>query len=282
MHFLDFCRAHGILIDNLPPVGRWRRYPTDDHPAKRNGAIKFMIDHAFVQNHATMTEIAVWKAEGDTKVDHDRIRRIAKQADDDIKRKQAESAKRAAGILRECQIAYHPYLASKGFKDEQTNVWKTDDGLVMVVPMRVGHHLVGCQLINEEGGKKFLFGQRTSNAEFVFDNKGPHILCEGYATGLSIRAVMKALKRRYTLHICFSAGNMIKVASTLPKGFVVADHDKINQQTGTRAGHEAAKKIGWQYFMPPSEGQDFNDFHVSVGLFKASQALVKTLPPPEY
>ena len=279
MHFLDFCKAHGILIDRLPPVGRWRRYATDDRPWKRNGSVKFMIDHAYVQNHATMTEIAVWKAEGDTKVDHDRIRRIAKQADDEIRRHQAEAANRAAGILQKCQIAYHPYLEKKGFKDEQTNVWKTDDGLVMVVPMRVGHHLVGCQLINEDGSKKFLAGQRTSNAEFVFDNKGPHILCEGYATGLSIRAALKAFKRRYTLHICFSDTNMIKVAANLPAGFVVADHDKVNKQTGRRAGHEAVKKIGWPHFMPPLEDQDFNDLHVSVGTFKAGQALVQSLPP---
>lgn len=272
MEFLDFCRNHGILIDNLPPVGRWRRYPTDDHPAKRNGSIKFMIDHAFIQNHATMTDVVVWKADGDTQVDHAKIRRLAKQADDDIKRKQSEAVKRAAGILRECQIAYHPYLEKKGFKEEQTNVWKTDDGLVMVVPMRVGQNLVGCQLINEEGQKKFLFGQRTSNAEFVFDNKGPHILCEGYATAMSVRSAMKALKRRYTLHVCFSAGNMEKIAASLPGGYVVADNDA----SGT--GERTAKKIGWPYWMPPLVGQDFNDFHIAVGLFKASQALGKLVP----
>jgi len=272
MQFLDFCRAHGILIDRLPPIGAWKRYPTEDKPSHRNGAIKFMGDHAFVQNHATETEISVWKAEGDSKIDIDRIRRIAKQADDDIRDKQREAARKAAFMLNQCQIGFHPYLEKKGFKDEQGNILKHEtEGLLLLIPMRVGHQLVGCQVINEEGGKKFLFGQRTSNAAFVFDNKGPNILCEGYATALSVRAAMKALKRRYTLHVCFSAGNMKKVASTLPNGFVIADNDL------SRTGQNTAEAIGWPYWMPSEAGMDANDVHQRDGLFKFSQSLGKVI-----
>jgi putative DNA primase/helicase len=86
---------------------------------------------------------------------------------------------------------------------------------------------------------------------------------------------MKALKRRYTLHVCFSAGNVIKVAATLPRGYVIADHDKLNPFTGTRAGHEVVKKVGWPFFMPEQENMDFNDLHQSTSLFKCSQALDK-------
>ena len=42
MEFLDFCRAHGILINNYPPMGLWRRFPTESKPHHRNGAVKFM------------------------------------------------------------------------------------------------------------------------------------------------------------------------------------------------------------------------------------------------
>jgi putative DNA primase/helicase len=272
MDFISFARLHGIIIDNEPRIGLWRRYATEDKPSHKNGSVKFMGDHAFIQNHATMTEIVVWKADADAKIDLDKIRRVAQQADQDIKRKQIEAAKTAAWMLKESQIATHPYLAAKGFPDEQGNIYVKDGVLLMLIPMRVGHHLVGVQIIEPEGKKKFLFGQRTSNAEFVWDNKGPHVLCEGYATGLSIRAAMKALKRRYTLHVCFSAGNMEKIAASLPSGFVVADNDL------SQTGLNTAKKIAWPYFMPPTPGQDFNDFAVSVGLFRASQALAKSLP----
>jgi putative DNA primase/helicase len=272
MDFISFARLHGININYAPPIGQWRRFSTEDKPAHKNGSVKFMGDHAFIQNHATMTEIAVWKADAESAVDFEKIKRVAQQAEDDIKRKQSEAAKTAAWMLKESQIAHHPYLSAKGYPDEQGNIYVKDGVLLLLIPMRVGSHLVGVQIIDPEGKKKFLFGQRTSNAEFIWDNKGPHILCEGYATGLSIRSAMKALKRRYTLHVCFSAGNMEKIASTLQGGFVVADNDLSN------TGLNTAKKIGWPYFMPPTAGQDFNDFASEVGLFRSSQALAKALP----
>ena len=276
MDFITFARLHGIVIDHEPRIGLWRRYATEDKPAHKNGAVKFMGDHAFIQNHATMVEIAVWKADADAKLDLAKIRRIAQQADNDIKRKQIEAAKTAAWMLKESQFAHHPYLAAKGFPDEEGNIYVKDGVLLLLIPMRVGPHLVGVQIIDPEGKKKFLFGQKTSNAEFIWDNKGLHILCEGYATGLSIRAAMKALKRRYTLHVCFSAGNMEKIAASLQGGFVVADNDLSN------TGLNTAKKIGWPYWIGDAVGEDFNDFQLRSGLFRSSQALAKALPlrPP--
>jgi putative DNA primase/helicase len=268
MHFIDFCRAHGILIDREPPIGVWKRYPTEDKRHHRNGAVKWLGDVGYVQNHATQTEISVWHAEGDSAMDPNKARKLVEAAHRDIRDKQEKAAQKAGFILHQCQIGYHPYLKSKGFEEEQGNVWKHENELLLVIPMRVGHRLVGCQIINEEGGKKFLFGQRTSEAAFTFDNHGPHILCEGYATALSVKAAMKALKRRYTLHVCFSAGNMKKVAATLPGGFVIADHDL------SRTGQNTAEAIGWPYFMSEAVG-DFNDLHQSIGLFKCSQALDK-------
>ena len=205
-------------------------------------------------------------------LDLERIRRVAKQADLDIKDKQLKAAQKAAFILHNCQIGYHPYLEKKGFKEEQGNIFKHEtDGLLLAIPMRVGHRLVGCQIIDEAGVKKFLFGQRTSEAAFIFDNHGPHILCEGYATALSIKTAMKALKRRYALHVCFSAGNLKKVAATLQGGYVVADNDV------SRTGQNTAEQIGWPYWMPSDTGMDANDVHQRDGLFKFSQSLGKVI-----
>ena len=50
MDFVNFARAHGILIDTTPPLGVWTRYPTEDHPRKKNGAVKFMGNYGLVQN----------------------------------------------------------------------------------------------------------------------------------------------------------------------------------------------------------------------------------------
>lgn len=271
MEFVQFCKAHGILIDHLPPLGVWKRYPTEDHPKKRNGAVKFMGDHGFAQNHATQTEVSVWKS--DKPFDTTKLARVVQRANDETQQRQEEAAKRAQFIINQCVNARHPYLKAKGFEDATGFVWNSEGKQILAIPMRVGKKLVGCQLIDEDGQKKFLFGQRSAEAEFVFDNKGTHIYCEGYATALSIRAVLKSLKKQYTLHVCFSAGNMEKVAAIHGKGIVVADNDA----SGT--GEAVAKRIGFPYFLPPEVGQDFNDFHLKVGLLQASLALDKLLRP---
>lgn len=269
--FVSFCRGLGIVIDTPPPVGRWKRYPTATHPSKRNGAVKYMGDHGFAQEHSTMTEVALWKDGKESNVNRAEIARVAKEAHQEIVAKQRKAAERAEWILSQCELAPHPYLAAKGFPEESANVWQSKTGLMLVIPMRVGKDLVGCQLISETGEKRFLSGQRTSDAAFVFDSRGPIVLCEGYATALSCRAALTAIKARYTIFVCFSAHNLGRLSRELPTGLVVADND------ASLTGERVAKETGWPYFMPPTVGHDFNDFHQSTSLFKASQALRSAL-----
>jgi len=271
MEFLNFCHAHGIIINAPPPIGVWKRYPTTDHPRKRNGAVKFMGDHGFAQNHALDTEVSVWRDESVTEGAKRDFQKIADQAEAERVQMQKQAASKAAAILNLCNFGKHEYLKSKGFPDEEGNVYQVDGRQLLVIPMRLNGSLMGCQLIDIDGTKKFLYGQRTAGAEFCFNNKGHHILCEGYATALSIRAAMKSLKRRYTLHVCFSAGNMKKVASTLKGGLIVADND----ESGT--GERMAKEIGWPYWISDKVGEDANDTHQRVGLFRFSQSLLKSL-----
>jgi putative DNA primase/helicase len=272
MDFVNFAQAHGILIERLPPLGRWVRLPTNDHPKKRNGAVKYMGDHGLVQNWAEMDEVAVWHTDCDIKpADRAAIARRAKQGQEQIERGQKRAAEKGEWILSQCELAPHPYLAAKGFPDEMANVWATDDAQLLAIPMRVGRQIVGVQLIGADGSKKFLAGQRTSDAAFVIDNRGSPVLCEGYATALSIRAALNAIRARYALFVCFSAHNLGRLAKTLPRGFVVADNDL------SRTGERVARETGWPYFLPPEVGQDFNDFHQATSLFKCSQALRSAL-----
>ena len=85
------------------------------------------------------------------------------------------------------------------------------------------------------------------------------------------KIAMKNLKRRYTLHVCFSAGNMVKVAGTLPSGFIVVDND------GSGTGQRVAEQIGWPTWMSEVEGEDANDAYQRLGLFKFSQSLTKSI-----
>ena len=275
MDFLDFCRSHGIIINDYPPIGVWKRYPTEDHPRKRNGAVKYLQTHGFVQNHAMSTVVSLWKPDPRQQtIDQlpmSEILRRQRDAEKDRAAKQKDAMRKAVQMLNASGFSTHKYLADKGFPDEQGNVLHIEGKPVLLIPMRAQGNLVGLQQITEDGQKKFLYGQKTNFATFKFDNKGINVLCEGYATALSVRSAMKQLKRRYTIHVCFSAGNMVKVASTLEPGIVIADNDK----SGT--GQAAAAEIGWPTWLSDRESEDANDYCQRVGLFQFSQSLTQLM-----
>lgn len=265
MDFVNFAKAHGLIIDSVLH-NRWVATPTEDHPRKRNGRYKLLGDVGWVQNWATMQRPAMWKSEGST-VDLRSMRADLERARRERFAQAKEAADKAKWILSQTKPDTHPYLASKGFEKEVGNVWKREDGRILVIPMFKSGRLTGCQMIDEQGSKQFLRGQATKGASFVFDAKGLPIFCEGFATGLSIRAAMMSMRVRFCIHVCFSAGNLQEVARHIHGGMVVADHDLHN------AGEKAAAETGKPYWLSPTVGEDFNDFHRRVGLFSASQAL---------
>jgi len=268
MRFEDFARAHGLIIRSIIPH-KWVATPTEDHPKKQNGRYKFMGDIGWVQNWATMERPEMWRSDTSQPV-HVRQRERF-EADRERKEAASKAASRAGWILHQCKATTHPYLEKKGFPDELGNVWDKDGEKLLVIPMRSSGRLVGCQLIDSDGNKKFLNGQVTKGASFLMDAKGLPIFCEGYATALSIREVMKAIKIRYSIYVCFSAGNMKDIAKSIKNGFVVADNDP----SGT--GERVARKADKPYWISPTIGQDFNDYWSQEGTFRASQSLKKFL-----
>ena len=260
MDFVSFCRSHGVMIDREPPLGEWARFPTEDHPKKKNGAVKFMGDVGFVQNHATDVEVSVWRS--GIPIDRVMIAKVKKESKLEADKRNTLASNRAKEILKESLTASHPYLIKKGFDREVGYVYQGS----LVIPMRIDGQVVGVQLINEKGEKKFLYGQRTNDAEFILDNRGVHIHCEGYATGLSIQQALRSLKIRYTIHVCFSANNLLRVAKRYG-GVVVADND------ASETGERIAKETLLPYWMSPELGEDANDFHMRVGTFKFGQSL---------
>ena len=270
MTFEDFAKVHGLLIRSLIE-GKWVRVPTEDKPRSRNGAYRFMGSYGLVQNWATMTEPALWRAEGESRAAQIRVAQAARQASQEAAAAARNAAHKAQTILAECELAMHPYLASKGFPDELANVWNRETDNVLVIPMRRGREVVGCQLVKPDGDKKFLYGQRSGGAEFVMGQRGAHVLCEGYATALSTQQAMRNLKVAYVLHTCFSAGNMKKVAEGLPVGLVIADNDA----SGT--GERVAREIGWPYWISDTVGEDANDYAQRAGVFALAMGIKRAM-----
>ncbi len=273
MIFQDFAAAHGLIVDHVE-FGEWKRVKTVDHPAKKNGAYIHKGSAAYVQNWATMAEPATWfpDADSDVRIDALAIARRSAEVVRALQEGRRKAANLAGWMLRQCSLERHAYLDSKGFPDELGNVWhKPDVGPLLCIPMRVAGQLVGVQTVTTDGEKRFLFGQRCDLAEYVIDNKGRDWFVEGYATGLSLRAALHALKVRYRVHVCFSAHNLAKLAAQCPGGIVVADNDA----SGT--GRADAEKSGLPWLMSPVAGEDANDWHHRLGTFRFSQELRRAM-----
>lgn len=264
MNFVQFAHAHGLIVHEVV-AHRWVRTRTQDKPHHRNGAYKYLGDRGWVQNHATMTEPAMWQADSFEVAQIDMVALKAAQEREmaRLSAARAKAAEKAQWILSQAKPAGHLYLEQKGFPGAHGLVWKTEGEALLVIPMRVAGKVVGCQLIDEAGNKKFLTGQQTKGTAFVL-GQGEPVYCEGFATGLSVQAALKAARMTRSVVVCFSAGNLAHLAKS---GAVVADNDV------SKTGERVAQETGLPYFLPPVVGFDFNDWMSEVGTFKAAMAL---------
>ena len=266
--FVNFAREHGLIMNNNLIMDKWVATPTEDHPRSSNGRYKFLGNVGWAINWATMDKPATWFAEGVSKTE---IKQRLSLSNDSRKKDAQSAAEKAQWILSQCSLESHPYLERKGFKLEQGNVFVKGLDKLLVIPMRIQGSVVGCQLIDHEGNKKFLHGQTSKGATFTIGARGTAIFCEGYATGLSVRDIMTKMNLPYTIHICFSANNMEFIARNIGKGLIIADNDSSG------VGEMVAKKTQKPYWISPASGEDFNDYHMRVGNFKASQDLKRLL-----
>lgn len=195
-------------------------------------------------------------------------RREREFAREQVKRARAAEVE-AARMLDEAKEDTHPYLIAKGFKHSLGLV----RGSELLVPMYSieDYRLVNLQRIAADGTKRFLAGARAKGAIHVL---GPvkhdrQVLCEGFATGLTLRKAFELLPGYTAVVVCFSAGNLVAVAPEFRNAIVAADHDESG------AGEAAARKTGLRWVMPQESGTDFNDLHggTLLGLHKVEQIL---------
>ena len=190
-------------------------------------------------------------------------RRAAEQRQREERRRRAveeRQAKKAVHILSLCEYTTHPYLTRKGFPDAKGLVHDGD----LIIPMRhyqAYERVQSVQMIGPDGSKKFLPRGKASEAVYKIGKGAEHYYCEGYATALSVRAALRHLCRdRYSeVWVCFSAGNLRKVALSSRRSMVIADNDESG------AGERAAQQTGLPYWMPPDPG-DANDFALEHGI----------------
>jgi putative DNA primase/helicase len=157
--------------------------------------------------------------------------------------------------------------------------------------------LRGLQFIKPDGGKVFTEGFAKSGCAIrlgtVDDTTGVILVCEGYATGLSIRL---ATGRRWPVFVALDAYNLQWVVEILRALYppahllICADDDwKTKDHDGANPGRRKAWKVAkttpgceivWPVFDPARrqlKDTDFNDLHLRQGLPAVERQLVGVL-----
>lgn len=272
--FQEFAAANGVLIDSIVH-GKIVRCPTKDHPHKKNGAALFNGEYGWVQNWVEHPSPIFWKSKKErSKAEHAELdkRITASKLQYALERAKTaqEAARKAHWVLSQCELTTHAYMARKGFDKLPVNVWMKNEPL-LVIPMYHKNAICGCQIINEAGDKKFLTGQRTSNAYFKIGDGKDIFICEGFASAHSLQDVLSSIGCQSTVYIAFSAGNATKLAKQYPTARWIADHDTSG------VGQAAAEESGLRWWMPLIEGMDVNDLVIAQGKFKTGMQLKKFL-----
>ena len=158
----------------------------------------------------------------------------------------------------------HPYLQTKGISPHGTRI--TGDGRLMVPMYSPDGDLASIQYIDGQGEKKYHSGGKAGGSFFSVGEQTEHILiAEGFATAATLHEVTGL-----QCYIAFSASNLPKVSAMLREQLgprhaitVVSDHDQHG--VGRNYADQSAAESGVSVVMPPTPGQDANDYHLSGG-----------------
>jgi len=270
--FREVAESVGLRPRSILEDDRIHRCPTELHPTTRNGAYRTDGYRGWVMNWET-GEKAIWHAERES------LRHPPVPLPSLTKRRAEEAAaaefatKIARHKVTKATAQTHPYLARKGFPKTLGLVF---EGLLLV-PARLDGKIVSLQEIAADGTKRTLKDSKIAGASFTIGSGRNEILCEGYATGLSIWTAGTGLHLPVRVTCCFAAANLAAVAERRRKAVVVADNDKpLPQFGGLGAGEFYARRTGLPWVMPPIVETDANDLHLGGGLH-ALQALLLRL-----
>lgn len=236
-----------------------------------------------------------WHSKSDVKLSPDERKRIKKEIAAQKRQKEIEEEKRHLRISERLTKVFdklpkatddHPYLVKKGVKAHGIRYRKK--GNELIIPIRGADTKIWTVQRILADGSKFLFaGGRKKGAYFPLASSKEAldkiILCEGFATGASIREATSL-----PVFAAIDSGNIkpviiaLKQKYPLARFIIAADNDaftlnakKEPWNVGIEKAKEAAEAVGGAYVCWPTFSEaatlagkptDYNDLHEASGI----------------
>lgn len=264
--------------------GKLHRFSTDGKPSHKNGWHFLHLDgipwgQAGDWSVNGGEPVCHWCAKSDkqmTQAERDSHRRriVAMQGQRKAEQTQRQqyACEAAAVILANASPARsHEYLAAKGIQPHGVKC----DGVRLVIPMRdTSGTLHSLQTIAPDGEKRFHSGGKVTGCYYSIGKPdGMVIVCEGFATGASIRE-----STGHAVAVAFNAVNLQPVAVALHakypalKIIIAADDDHLTEgNPGMTKATAAAQAVAGLVAVPvfpatrSDKYTDFNDLHQTAG-----------------
>ena len=285
--FMSEMQARGYRLNKRPQPGQITRCAPPGKPeSNRSGwCFLFMDQTGGVFGNWITGDRHVWQAAKPTnKAERDRWRKQVEIAQAKAERERMRRQEKAAATAkREWQSAKpadpnHDYLKTKGV--DPFGIRQAGDNLVIPI-CNLSGEIRSVQRIGADGSKRFpADAEIAGNFHLIGEPSDTLIICEGFATGASIRQATGQ-----GVAIAFSCSNLQSVAKAMREKYpdkaiiIAADNDANPQGNSGRAeAEDAARKTGATVAIPPSHG-DFNDMASTAGLTAVAEVIQNASEP---
>jgi len=311
MNIKNFLLEHGIP-DSYKFKTDGNPYYIDDCPTFKGWYIwKEKNNHTYIRLHR-------WKDSSDffysTDESNERYKEDPKTAATLIKQKlldQKASCKRYQDEWHKLKLSSDEskYVKKKKVKPSSSVkiAYDIHGGSSVFIPCYSDWGFTGYQQITDDGFKSFCSGQRVEAtysilgfsaglSEVEVKKSTPILVCEGWATGETVRELWSEMRGECLVVVSWNASNLPKVANLVRKQFpthqlvLVSDNDCWKEvNTGQLASEEAALSSFGSVLLPVFSSDmnlkkptDWNDlFLLSADTAKSQIASHKTVKPPE-
>ena len=292
--FIDFMATHDCApaySSDIKADGAWHDFQiAGDAAGKKKGFYTLKIDGSFVSGAVgdrRHGETYQYWGKQDRKLTDEERRAYAKKREAEKKaqeqdrlKKQTKVAEDARAKWKDAKPAEHPYLTRKKIGYE----WSRVLGESLLIPMYADGALWGVQEIDKDGEKLFAWGGRKKGCYCaivkVEDDKSTILICEGFATGVSLREATGL-----AVVAAFDCGNLKPVAQAMREKYpgslivIAADNDHSKEKNaGLEAGRKAAQEIDGILVYPQDiSGTDFNDMACEQSLEAVKKSVVSQI-----